>query len=173
MGSLRGRFVKERSAAPAAATAVVGRGAGIGAATAAGEAGRREGVRVGEGMRPTGVVGLRTVAAGVAEYLGDAGKFCSGDRIRVEADIKVCIDAAAVAAVVVVGRVVLRHWGTIGVFVILLGEEELDEAGLLGPLRAMGPGVLGRIDVVVAEAGAAGVPAAGQKDCLPNPWWSL
>eukprot|EP00624_Nannochloropsis_granulata_P001874 evm.model.NODE_19096_length_41527_cov_31.861897.13 len=123
-------------------------------------------------MRRMGVVGLRTVVAGMAEDLGDVGNFCSGVRMRVEADIEVCTDAAAVAAVVVVRRVVLVRWGAIGVLVVLLGkgldgEEEVDEAGLPGPLQAMGPGVLGRVDVVVAGAGEAGAPAAGLKGCLP------
>ena len=42
-----------------------------------------------------------------------------------------------------------------------LGEEkEVEETGLPGALRAMGPGVLRRVEVVVAGAGAAGAPAA-------------
>ena len=39
------------------------------------------------------------------------------------------------------------------------GEEEVEEAGLPGALRVMGPGVLRRVEVVVG-AGAAGAPAA-------------
>jgi hypothetical protein len=51
------------------------------------------------------------------------------------------------------------------------GEEEVDEAGLPGALRAAGPGVLRRVEVVIAGAGAAGAPAAaGLEGRLPWLW---
>lgn len=68
---------------------------------------------MGEGTRRMGVVGLRTLAAGMAEALGEAGSLGSGVRMRIEAEIEeeveVGMDAAAAAAavVVVVRRVVL------------------------------------------------------------------
>ena len=69
---------------------------------------------MGEGTGRMGVVGVWTLAAGMAEALGKAGSLGSGVRMRVEAEmeeeIEVGMDAAAAAAavvVVVVRRVVL------------------------------------------------------------------
>jgi hypothetical protein len=53
----------------------------------------------------------------------------------------------------------------------LEGEEEVEEAGLPGALRAAGPGVLRRVEVVVPGAGGAGAPAAaGLAGRLPLLW---
>ena len=67
---------------------------------------------MGECTRRMGVVGLQTLAAGMAEALGEAGCLGSGVRMRdeaaIEEEIEVGMDAAAaVMVVVVVRRVVL------------------------------------------------------------------
>lgn len=48
------------------------------------------------------------------------------------------------------------------------GEKEVDEVGLPGALQAMGPGVLRRVEVIVAGAGAPA--AAGLEGRLPWLW---
>lgn len=110
-------------------------------------------------MRRVGVVGLRRLVAGivVAEALGEAGSLESGVRMRVEDETETAeVDAAAAAVVVMVMCVV--RCGTMGVVLVLLTLGLGEETGLLGALRAMGPGVLMKVVDVVAAAGA---PAAG------------
>lgn len=63
---------------------------------------------MGKGTRRMGAVGLRTLAAGMAEALGEAGGLGSGVRMRdeaeIEEEIEVGMDAAAAVRRVVLVR---------------------------------------------------------------------